>query len=270
MRIFALLPLFALTAACATTPSGYREGDSLEGFNRKMYSFNDAVDGAVLKPVAKGYRAVVPKPARTGVANALDNVDEPLSFINALLQGKIKRAFRAVDRLAINSTYGFLGTTDRAAELGLDRQEEDFGQTLAVWGVGSGPYIVLPILGPSSLRDVAGFGVDSVTDPWARFQDRTLGLSGTEQIGVTGGEVIELRSRLIDTADPVLANALDPYATLKSAYIQSRLQEIHDGNVPSSGESMDDFEASDDFFADEDPALTEPEAPQAGDDDPQN
>ncbi len=268
MRHLRLLPILALTAACATTPSGYREGDSLESFNRKMFSFNNAVDGAVLKPVAQGYRAVVPKPARTGVTNALDNVDEPLSFINALLQGKIKRAFRAVDRLAINSTYGFLGTTDRAAELGLERQEEDFGQTLAVWGVGSGPYIVLPILGPSSLRDAAGFGVDTVTDPWNRFQNRTLELSSTERYGVTAGEVIELRARLIDTADPVLANALDPYATLKSAYVQSRLQEIHDGNVPANADAlqeMEDFEPSDDFFADDDPALTESEAPQPND-----
>ncbi|MBV7256372.1 VacJ family lipoprotein [Pacificimonas sp. WHA3] len=247
-------PVLALLGACATTPAAYQEGDSAEGFNRAIYSFNDAVDKAVIKPVAKGYRAVVPKPARTGITNALDNVDEPLSFMNALLQGKIKRAFRAVDRFAINSTYGVLGFADRAAELGLERQEEDFGQTLAVWGVPSGPYIMLPLLGPSSLRDAAGFGLDSVTDPWGRFQERTLNLSGTERLGVTGGEVIELRARLVETADPLIENAFDPYATIKSAYIQSRTAEIFDGNPPVAKdgfEEMEDFEPVEDFAKDE-------------------
>ncbi|MGB7406017.1 MAG: VacJ family lipoprotein [Pacificimonas sp.] len=268
-RLVFFAPLMALTA-CATTPSAYdaAEGDPWEGFNRSIYSFNDAVDGAVLKPAAQGYRAVVPQPVRTGVSNALDNVDEPVSFINAILQGKFKRAFRAVDRFAVNTTYGVLGTTDRAAELGLDKQSEDFGQTLAVWGVGSGPYLVLPIFGPSSIRDAVGFGVGQVTNPWGRFQSRTLDLTTIEQGGVAAFEAVELRNRLIDTADPLLENALDPYATIKSAYIQTRTAEIFDGNPPAPADdgfdSMEDFEPMDDFIED-DPVLTDPEAPQASD-----
>ena len=191
-----------------------------------------------------------------------------MSFINALLQGKVKRAFRAVDRFAINSTYGFLGTTDRAAELGLERQEEDFGQTLAVWGVPSGPFIMLPLLGPSTLRDAAGFGVDSVTDPWTDFQQGPMGLSSTETLGVTAFEVVELRARLLTTADPLIANALDPYATVKSAYLQSRLVEINDGAAPVSQdgafEETEEFEPFDDFTGDGGGV----DAPPAADDDP--
>ena len=171
-----------------------------------------------------------------GFLTALDNIDEPLSFINAVLQGKFKAAFRAVDRFMINSTFGVAGLFDHATEMGLHKQEEDFGQTLAAWGVGSGPYIMLPLLGPSTLRDTVGFGVDSVTDPWPKFQKHVAGLNGTERIGVTAGEAIDLRSRLIDTADPLLATALDEYATVRAAYLQQRLSDIYDGDPPE-----DDF-----------------------------
>jgi|TARA_R100000501_G_scaffold10060_1_gene19806 phospholipid-binding lipoprotein MlaA len=251
--IVRLLPLLLL-GACATAPATYQEGDPAEGFNRAMFSFNNAVDGAVLKPVAKGYRAVVPRPARTGITNALNNVGEPMSFFNALLQGKIKRAFRAVDRLAINSTYGVLGLSDRAAKLGLPEQDEDFGQTLATWGVGSGPFLMLPILGPSSLRDAVGFGAQRSVDAWGRFQKRTFDLSRTERWGVAAGEVIDLRAQLVETADPLIANALDPYSTMKSAYIQSRTAEIYDGNPPIAEDGFGEegaFEADEEFVPDE-------------------
>ena len=272
MRCAPCLLGLLLAGGCATVPSDYAgyedaRGDSLEGVNRTIYSFNDAVDDAVLKPVAKGYRGVVPAPARQGVTNAFDNIDEPLTFVNALLQGKVKAAFRAVDRFVINSTYGALGTTDRAAELGLERQEEDFGQTLAVWGVGSGPFLMLPVLGPSSLRDLAGFGVDNLSNPWGHFQSGELGLSTVEELGLQAGQVIDLRANLIDTADPVLDNALDPYATMKSAYFQSRLEQIRDGEMVagddgSAFEEMEEFEGFDFPEAEEDDALTDPLSPQ--------
>lgn len=239
-RTVSLVALLAapLLAGCVTTPGGVSEAelDRFEKTNRAIYAFNKGVDTAVLKPVTQGYRAVVPGIARRGVSNALDNIDEPLSFINAVLQGKFKAAFRAVDRFMINSTFGVAGLFDHATEMGLHKQEEDFGQTLAAWGVGSGPYIMLPLLGPSTLRDTVGFGVDSVTDPWPKFQKHVAGLNGTERIGVTAGEAIDLRSRLIDTADPLLATALDEYATVRAAYLQQRLSDIYDGDPPE-----DDF-----------------------------
>lgn len=235
-RIAALIALAAapLLAGCVTAPGGVSEAelDRFEKTNRAIYKFNKGVDTAVIKPVTQGYRAVVPGIARRGVSNALDNVDEPLSLINAVLQGKFKAAFRAVDRFMINSTFGVAGLFDHATEMGLPKQEEDFGQTLAAWGVGSGPYIMLPLLGPSTLRDTVGFGVDTVTDPWSKFQKHVAGLDSTQRLGVTGGEVIDLRSRLVDTADPLLATALDEYATVRAAYLQQRLSDIYDGDPP--------------------------------------
>ncbi|MBZ6377929.1 hypothetical protein B5C34_02400 [Pacificimonas flava] len=247
-RYASLLILLPVLSACATTPAGYEtaQRDSLEDFNRGVYSFNKAVDDAVLKPVAQGYVAAVPAPARKGIGNALGNVEEPLSFVNAVLQGKFKRAFRAVDRFVINSTYGFLGTIDRAAELGLEEQPEDFGQTLAVWGVGSGPFLVLPILGPSSLRDAAGFGVDTVTNPWTRFESSELNLSFEEQAAERVIDVVDLRAGLLGTADSVLAGALDPYVAQRSAYLQNRMAQITDGEASSAvGAGMEEFEPVD-------------------------
>jgi phospholipid-binding lipoprotein MlaA len=238
-------------AACATTPGGVEEAqaDRFEGFNRKMYAFNRGLDKAVIRPVTVGYRTAVPAAARRGASNALDNVDEPLSFFNALLQGKVKAAFRAVDRFVINSTLGVGGLADHATDMGLPKQQEDFGQTLAAWGIGSGPYVMLPFFGPSTLRDSVGLGVDLATDPWPHFQKHTLNLSSTERLGETGFEAIDLRSKLIDTADPLLEGALDEYATVRSAYLQQRLDLIYDGDPPE-----DTFKP---IFADE-PAPTEP------------
>lgn len=237
MRIFEILSSAALllsTAACVTAPGSSRQAelDKYEQANRKIYSFNRKLDKAVIRPTTVAYRTVVPAAARRGASNALDNVDEPLTFINALLQGKIKTAFRAVDRFAINSTLGVGGLADHATDMGLPRQKEDFGQTLAAWGVGSGPYLMLPLLGPSTLRDTFGFGVDTVTDPFARFQKRTLEMSSLERNGVTAFEAIDLRSRLIDTADPLLEGALDEYAIVRSAYLQQRITDIYDGDPP--------------------------------------
>lgn len=270
-----LLTLFALVAlsACA---KGYQDGDRLEGVNRKVYSFNSAVDRAAIRPVAVAYRNVVPRPVRSGVSNAFSNTGEPLSFINAMLQGKPKRAFRAVDRFVINSTYGILGTQDRAGrEFGLIEQPEDFGQTLAVWGVPSGPFLMLPLLGPSSLRDAVGFGVEAVANPFQLLQDDVIDLTTLEQIGIGAARLIDLRAGLIDTADPVIANALDPYATVKSAYIQARTAQIYNGNPPLADAGMDDefeefepeefepeeFEPDDNSLGE---AIDDPLSPQAG------
>ncbi|EMD83215.1 Surface lipoprotein [Pacificimonas flava] len=264
MRVPILIAAALTTTACATMPAGYEDaqGESLGGFNRGIYSFNNAVDSAVLKPVATGYRDVAPAPVRTGVTNIFQNFDEPLNFVNALLQGKIKRAFRAVDRFAVNSTYGVLGTTDRAAELGLEAQPEDFGQTLAVWGLGSGPYVMLPLLGPSTVRDAVGTAVDIVTNPWTLFENRELGFGFQENFAEGAVELVNTRANLIDSVDPILENALDPYATMKSAYLQNRLQLINDGNVPmpsseEGGGAFGDMETFEGFTFEEDGTVEE-------------
>lgn len=267
VRVLSLAAMIAapLLAGCVATPGGVSEAelDRFEKTNRSIYKFNKGVDTAVIKPVTQGYRAVVPGIARRGVSNALDNVDEPLSFINAVLQGKFKVAFRAADRFLINSTFGIAGLFDHATEMGLPKQEEDFGQTLAAWGVGSGPYIMLPLLGPSTLRDAFGFGVDSVTDPWPKFQKHVAGLDGTERIAVTAGEAIDLRSRLVDTADPLLATALDEYATVRAAYLQQRLSDIYDGDPPEDDFITPTFEDESSPTAEPVAGSETPEAPAA-------
>lgn len=264
MRVPILIAAALTTTACATMPAGYEDaqGESLGGLNRGIYSFNNAVDSAVLKPVATGYRDVAPAPVRTGVTNIFQNFDEPLNFVNALLQGKIKRAFRAVDRFAVNSTYGVLGTTDRAAELGLEAQPEDFGQTLAVWGLGSGPYVMLPLLGPSTVRDAVGTAVDIATNPWTMFENRELGFGFQENFAEGAVQLVNTRANLIDSVDPILENALDPYATMKSAYLQNRLQLINDGNVPmpssdEGGGAFGDMETFEGFTFEEEGTVEE-------------
>ncbi len=234
----AILTAGLLLSACVTRPGGVEvaERDQYESLNRGIYDFNRGLDKAAVKPITQGYRAVVPGVARLGISNALDNVDEPMSFFNALLQGKIKSAVRTADRFFINSTIGVAGLADPATKMGIHKQEEDFGQTLAAWGLGSGPYVMLPFFGPSTLRDTIGFVVDTITDPFGLFQKRTLKMSFTERLGVTAFEAIDLRSRLIDTADPLLENAIDEYAVVRSAYLQQRLTDIYDGDPPE-----DDF-----------------------------
>jgi len=224
------LAFITLLSGCATT-NGLQEQarrDPYEGFNRKVYAFNKGVDKAVLKPVTKGYRAVTPVPARRGFSAFLKNAKEPLNFINALLQGKPRAALRTLGRFSVNTVLGVGGLTDHASDMGLAVQDEDFGQTLAVWGVHSGPYIVLPFIGPSTARDAVGFGVDIVSDPY-RYGLREVGVTGWKNWAELGMEVIDLRSNLLDTADVFLRTSADEYATVRSAYLQSRESLITDG-----------------------------------------
>ncbi len=251
-----IAPLILAVAGCATPHPGSMDqavnSDPYEKTNRAIYGFNRGLDRYALKPVTKVYRAVTPEAARHGVSNALKNIDEPLSFVNAILQGKIKQAFRSVDRFLINSTLGVGGLADHATDLGRPEEPEDFGQTLAVWGVKSGPYLMLPLFGPSTLRDGIGLGVDTVTDPFTYGRNAVLHPTFLAKVGVFGGGVIDLRSRIIDAGgDKVLDDSLDEYATIKSAYLQRRQNQIYDGNPP-----LDDEEG-------EPPASPAPAAPPA-------
>lgn len=228
--------LLVLLSACVTPhPGSNAEAlrDPWENTNRKIYAANKKLDKYVALPVTRAYRAVTPAAARHGISNGLSNIGEPLSFANAVAQGKIKQAFRTLDRFLINSVIGVGGLADRATDLGRPEEPEDFGQTLAWWGVKSGPFVMLPLLGPSTIRDTVGFGVDIATNPFDYGRRAVVPFTIYVTIGKFVGQTIDLRSRLIDSgADGLLANSLDEYATVRSAYLQRRQSLIYDGNPP--------------------------------------
>ena len=246
MRASSSVLALVLLAGCATVPGTDRlaERDPLEGFNRAMWGVNRGVDKVVLKPVTKVYRAVTPKPARRGISNVFANLSEPWSFINNLLQGKPKRAVETLARFIINTTVGVGGLGDPATKMGLKAAPEDFGQTLAVWGVNGGPYLVLPLLGPATLRDGVGMGVAQLADPY-RVCLRECGLPKGLPTGMNVGQIIDARSQLIDSgADGFLDASADSYATARSAYLQRRRAAITDdagdSAAPAGGGSSGD------------------------------
>ncbi|MBT9611757.1 MAG: VacJ family lipoprotein [Burkholderiales bacterium] len=220
---FALLGIvFALTG-CATNGD---PRDPLEPLNRGVYKFNDTIDEAVLKPVAKGYKAVLPNPVRTSVGNFFSNIDDALIAVNNLLQFKFSQAASDVARLIANTTFGIGGLFDVATSFGLEKHNEDFGQTLGYWGVGDGPFLMLPILGPSNLRDTVGLAAYYQLDPvWNLSHIPTRNTLGALR-------VIDRRARLLDAEKVLDEAALDPYTFLRDAYIQQRRNLIYDGNPP--------------------------------------
>lgn len=226
-RLF-LAVFCALTlSACASTGNN----DPLEGMNRGIYKFNDVTDKAVIKPVAGAYKAVLPSPVRSGVSNFFGNLGTFVSVINDLLQFKFDKAVTGAGRFVINSTFGIAGLVDVASMDGIEKRNEDFGQTLGHWGVGSGPYIVLPFLGPSSVRDTTGLVVDSVAfDPLAYVDDPATRNSARAL------KILDKRAQLLPGSDLLDEAALDPYAFMRDAYFQRRQSQIHDGNVPELDE----------------------------------
>lgn len=216
-------------SACTTTRVGtdrLAEKDPMEGFNRAVWAVNRGADKVVVKPVTQVYRAVAPKPARDGVRNFFANVAEPFSLINNVLQGKPDRAVRNLGRFLVNTTAGIGGLFDHASRVGIRPASEDFGQTLAAWGANGGPYLVLPLLGPSTLRDGVGTGVAQFADPY-RVCLSECGLPNGVPLALTATQVISIRDGLIDTgADNFLESSLDPYAAARSAFLQRRRAEI--------------------------------------------
>lgn len=212
---------------CATTTGAM--DDPLEGYNRAMFKANRAVDKAVVRPGAVAYRTVTPVPARRGFARVLENLTEPWSAVNALLQGKPRRALNSLGRFVVNTTIGVGGLADHATDLGLKPTREDFGQTLATWGVKDGGYLVLPLFGPSTVRDGVGLGVGMVADPQNIAISRALKPRGIESAAIVAARAINARSELIDSGvEEVLATSADPYAAARSAYLQSRAAAIAD------------------------------------------
>ena len=221
-----------LLAGCASAP-GADPRDPWERYNRSMYSFNEAVDTAVLKPVAPAYRDVLPQPVRTGVSNFFGNLGDAWSFVNNILQAKPEGALHSFWRVVINSTMGLGGVLDPATEMRLQRHREDFGQTLGYWGVPAGPYFVLPLFGPSTLRDAAALPVDAYGSAVGHVNDVSVRNS------LIGVNVIQTRASLLTTTDFLESAALDKYSFQRDAFLQKRRNEIHDGNPPQDEERYD-------------------------------
>ena len=212
----------------AAGQSASDNNDPLEGFNRAMFTFNVKLDDYFLKPVAKGYRAVIPSPLRTGVANFFYNLGEPGVMVNNLFQGKFSGALSDLGRFLTNSTIGIYGLFDVASHVGMQKHDEDFGQTLGVWGVGDGAYLVLPFFGPSSLRDGTGRIGDYYTYPPNYMEEK----STRDKLFLLRG--IDTRSQLLDASD-ILEQAAgdDVYLFVREAYLQRRRNQIYDGNLPA-------------------------------------
>ena len=216
--------------------SAQAASDPLQPFNRAMFAFNDAVDRALIRPLAVGYRAVLPQQMRNGVNNFFNNLRAPTTLLNDLLQGKPKRAQQTINRFVVNSTLGLLGFVDIASRLGFPAHQEDYGQTLAVWGIPSGPYLVLPLLGPSTARDALGkvpefYIADPLWDP-----DDTA-------VTVTrfGLRAVDIRSRLLDL-DRIVQMQVDPYLFFRETYLQNRQRAIMDGAMPDRTKTTDGLE----------------------------
>ena len=228
-----------LATGCATVPGAAApsKADPWEGFNRKVYLFNETVDEAVLKPVATTYRDVVPQLVRTGVGNVLGNIGDAWSAANHLMQAKLHTGLDMGMRVLTNTVFGLGGLLDPATEMGLVRRSEDFGQTLGRWGMGPGPYLVLPLLGPSSLRDAGGLLLDR------QFSASQLGHTDAASYGITAVAVINLRSTLLGAGQLLDAVALDKYSFVRQAYLARRLDAVYDGAPPM--ETFEDEPAED-------------------------
>ena len=211
--------------------------DPFEDLNRDIFIFNEKLDEKLLKPAALTYRKVTPQFARTGVTNFFNNLEEIDTTINQVLQGEIKYAFNDASRFVINSTIGLLGLIDVASKMGLERHEEDFGQTLGVWGFNSGPNIMIPFLGPSNPRDLLSRPISSFLSGTFAMEDNDVKLT------LIGIDALETRERLLDAETLIIG---DKYIFVKDAYVQSREYEINNGSTEND-EFLDDM---DDIFGD--------------------
>ncbi|MBD3633826.1 MAG: VacJ family lipoprotein [Methylophaga sp.] len=230
-----VVALVLFMTGCATTNQSAGVSDPLEGYNRAMYKFNDAVDTAVLKPVAKGYDAVVPDPISQGVSNFFSNLNDITVIINDLFQGKFYQAYRDTHRFVLNTTVGVAGIFDVASLSGFTKNNEDFGQTLGVWGAEPGAYVVLPFFGPRNVRDTFGLVGDMFTDPvmYVEGDDARLALVGTR--------VVDTRANLLKAEKVLDQAATDEYSYVRDAYMSRRQYLVFDGNPPVNDE-FDVFE----------------------------
>ena len=218
--------LLLFATGCATTNDYQDPRDPLEDFNRAMYSFNDALDQALIKPLAEGYRAIIPAPVDRGISNFFGNLADVGSAVNNLLQFKLTRAVSDVGRVLVNSTVGILGFFDVASNMNMQKYGEDFDQTLGTWGAGPGPYIVLPLLGPTSGRGIFGIVVDWYTDPVAYVTPNS------RRYALVGLRGLDKRADLLGASRVMEEAALDPYEFSRDAYLQKRRNDVYDGSPP--------------------------------------
>ncbi|MGZ8254645.1 MAG: MlaA family lipoprotein [Burkholderiaceae bacterium] len=222
------LALFVLLTGCATVPpdAGQDPRDPIEAFNRQVFAFNEGLDKVVLKPLATVYDKVLPVPVQDCFSNGFSNLREPSNAVNNLLQGKGAEAVSDVCRFAVNTTVGLLGCFDVASRMGLERHREDFGQTLGKWGFGQGPFLVLPLFGPSSIRDGAGIGVETVLD--VNFWINNVSVRNT----IFAVRTVNARDELLRADDLISEAALDKYTFVRDGYLQRRRNQVYDGNPP--------------------------------------
>jgi len=239
-----ILPILVfLLSGCASTPGDDEARDPFERYNRAMYAFNDKVDKYALKPLAKGYQAITPAFVDRGITNFFNNLDDVTNLVNNLLQLKPGAALSDLGRITLNTSLGLFGLVDVATAFQLERHDEDFGQTLGYWGVASGPYLVLPFWGPSTVRDAFGLGGDYFTEPLSYIEDDST------RYGMYGLEVIDTRADLLAASRILERSTFDPYAFLRDAYLQQRRNQIFDGNPPL--EMDNEFLFEDDDLDDE-------------------
>ncbi|QNA98283.1 VacJ family lipoprotein [Massilia sp. Se16.2.3] len=225
----------ALLAGCAS-PNNPR--DPLEKFNRATFAFNDTVDRVALKPAATAYKKVLPGFVQTGVGNFFGNLSDAWSGVNNLLQGKGEAGMTDLTRFTLNSTFGIAGILDIASEAGLQKHNEDFGQTLGVWGVPSGPYLMLPLLGPSTIRDTAALPADMWADPWSHKTPvnwRNVG---------TGVRAVDQRASVLEASNLFEEAALDRYEFIRDGYLQRRESRVFDGDSERADEAKDARDAT--------------------------
>lgn len=241
----ALLTLMALMlTGCAQLPSAPKDErsptDPWEPLNRQIHGFNSGLDSVTVKPIAKVYEFIIPQFIRTGVGNFSSNLRTPLNAIGGFLQGNVKTGFSETGRFVANSTFGLLGILDVATDMGLERRNEDFGQVFATWGIPDGPFVVVPILGPRTLRDAAAIPLNFLADPLFHYdvssvRDRLYFL-----------RLIDVRQRLF-AAEKLLEGSADRYIAVREAYLQNRLYLIYDGDPPIDDDFYDDFIDEDEY-----------------------
>ena len=227
-RCFLTLTAAVLLAGCATTSDlAQEDADALESYNRAMFAFNDAVDKAVFKPVAKVYWRVLPEPVTDSIGNFFSNLNDVVVLVNDLLQFKLHQAAMDSSRIVFNTTFGVAGLFDVASHMELPKHNEDFGQTLGYWGFGEGYYLVLPLLGPSTVRDTVGLVGNFFTNPitWATDSDAVAW-------GLWGLDLINRRSGLLRIERALAEDQIEPYSFQRSAYLQMRRNLVYDGNPP--------------------------------------
>jgi len=228
IHLSCLLFITVLLAACASAPGRTTSDDPWQGMNRGIYRFNDTVDRAALKPVARSYQKITPGWMRTGISNFFSNLGTPWTIVNDLLQGKPQLMAQDSCRFVMNTVAGLGGFIDVAGKLELSGHSEDFGQTLAVWGVPSGPYLVIPFIGPSTLRDGFGRVPDYLSQP-----TQNIDMPWQTNTAITTLDVIQTRQSLL-SAEDTLNKAFDPYGIMRDAWLQRREYLIYDGNPPAA------------------------------------